>query len=254
MTSLYYCSTAIYAFTTDLESCKQIDDLAICSIAKGNPHLKVININNCNKIGDVAMVALGLNCHELISLSMAHCYKISNRGVEELSEGTPRLQSLNLTSCRLVDEHCLLKLCTNSTVISLLVLDNLQSHFKIETLHSIRHLLHFATVASTFYGLKPIDDILYAKLKAQQKFFKDGAATHIQCVLRTKLAKNHISRVLFNLQNNAAKVLGKRVRVFILRKRLKDWSKEFKEKTNAANIINSNVKIVLAKHVSFFKN
>ena len=70
----------------NLANCKQIDDVAICSIAKGkfaeinailysranivnhtgNPHLKVLNLNYCIKIGDVAMVAIGLHCHEII--------------------------------------------------------------------------------------------------------------------------------------------------------------------------------------------
>ena len=261
----------------NLAYCKQIDDVAICSIAKGtfaeiiafsysrantlnyigNPHLKVLNLNYCNKIGDVAMVAIGLHCHEIMSISMAHCYKISNTGLENMSEGTPRLQTLNLTSCRLVNEHCLLKLCTNATVISLLILDNLQANFKLETLHSIRHLLHYATVATTFYGLKPIDDILYAKLKAQHAFFRDGAATHIQCVLRAKLAKKQVSRMLFTLQNNSSKIIGKLARQYILKKRVKQWSLEYRRQVEAATVINRNAKIAIAKmkaeKVRFFK-
>ena len=78
---------------------------------------------------------------------------------------------------RLVNEHMMLAVSKNCTVLCLLVLENCQSRFKVTTLVSLRNVLTYARVADEFYGLKPMDHIIYEKLKAQTRFFKDGAAT-----------------------------------------------------------------------------
>ena len=193
------------------------------------------------------MSAIGIHCSKLLSLNLTRCYKITNRGVILLSEGTPALQALNLTSVRLVNEHMMLKVSKNCTVLCLLILENCQSRFKMSTLVSLRNLLKYARVADEFYGLMPIDNIIYEKLKAQTRFFKDGAATHIQCMMRVNFAKKLHEKKKKDFLNKMSRRIGRFARVYILKKKVAEWASEYKRRFAAGQVINSNIRIFLAK-------
>jgi hypothetical protein len=231
----------------NMEGCKKLADLAVCALAKGSPNLQVLNLTDCHEVGDVALSALGIHCHKLLSLNLTRCFKVTNRGLTLLSEGTPALQALNLTSVRLVNEHVMLAICKNCTVLSLLVLDRLEANFSLRTLMELKNIMNYAVVASEFYGLRPIDNILYEKMKSQDRFFKDGAATHIQCMLRIGLAHKAVQKKLFDLHNNAACVIGAWLRRCILSKRRVEWAQEYRRRFNASLVINGNARVWLAR-------
>jgi hypothetical protein len=231
----------------NLEGLKRLSDLAVVALAKGSPNLQVLNLTDCWNVGDVAMSAIGIHCPKLLSLNLTRCYKITNRGIVLLSEGTPALQALNLTSVRLVNEHMMLAVSKNCTVLCLLVLENCQSRFKVTTLVSLRNVLTYARVADEFYGLKPMDHIIYEKLKAQTRFFKDGAATHIQCMLRVNFAKKMHERKKRDFKNSMSSRIGRCARLYILKKRTAGWACEYRRKFAAAQVINGNARVFLAR-------
>ena len=81
---------------------------------------------------------------------------------------------------------------------------------------------------------------------------------HIYNVFCAKLAKKQVIRMRYQLQNNSSKIIGKFVRQFILKKQVKEWSREHRKQVEAATVINRNAKITIAKmkaaKVRFFKD
>ena len=146
----------------------------------------VLNIShNSELVTNLSMKIIGNNMPKLISLNIAHNRKITDAGLAYVAKGCVAIQAINLSSLgRLTTPgiYTLLQLRANS--LKLINMNGLQGTLPISLLLPLCKHLPYAEPALTFYGFKPINDVVHQKLISQWKFIEHAAAAKLQAGMR----------------------------------------------------------------------
>ena len=153
---------------------------------KHHGNVLVLNLSlNSDLVTDRSMKIIGSSMNLLLSLNVAKNRKITDVGVSAMAQGCVRIQAVNLSGLGELTTpgiYTLLRLRSQS--LKLLNLSGLQGTLPTSLLHPLCKHLPYAQVATTFYGFRPISDVIHQKLIQQQMFIEHAAAAKLQAGMR----------------------------------------------------------------------
>ncbi|XP_049810168.1 F-box/LRR-repeat protein 20-like [Schistocerca nitens] len=87
--------------TLHLQSCDQLTDAGIVSLAEHQNHLLELDLSACSRVGDVAVNSISDKLVHLESLNLRNCRSLTDSGVSTLNK-LKKLRNLNLSHCEQV--------------------------------------------------------------------------------------------------------------------------------------------------------
>ena len=163
----------------NLNECNLLTDASLVPIFKANKLLRLVSLRNVTGVNTKVIVALGKNCPDLVSLNLFRCDKVGNKGLEALGKGCCHLQCLNLSGLDKLTEEPLVTLTNNCRGLLMLNLTGI-SAITVNGLNALVHGMDKVELASSFVGIKPMDNHVEKKLVGHIDMIKDDAITHIK--------------------------------------------------------------------------
>ena len=185
---------------------------------KHHGNVLVLNISlNSDLVTDRSMKIIGSSMNLLLSLNVAKNRKITDAGVSAMAQGCVRIQAVNLSGLgKLTTPGIYTLLRLRSQSLKLLNLSGLQGTLPTSLLHPLCKHLPYAQIATTFYGFRPISDVIHQKLIQQQTFIEHAAAAKLQAGMRGSYDRAKV-RLLKHVMANRIQVAW---RMYSARKKL----------------------------------
>ncbi len=163
----------------NLNECSQLTEAALVPIFKANKDLRLVSLRNVPGVGTKTIVALGKHCPKLVSLNLFRCERVANKGIEALGRGCKHLQSLNLSGLNKLTEEPMVELTNNCRGLLMLNLTGI-SAITVNGLNALVRGMDKVELASSYVGIKPVDNHVEKKLTGHIDMIKDDAITHIK--------------------------------------------------------------------------
>ncbi len=223
----------------------RVSRTALCRTLRGQGRLVVLNLaHNPLLVDDMTCSVLGANCAFLSSLCLARCSLVTNLGLSHVAVGCRRIQCLDLTGLGRLTAHGLLHLVNKrAATLVLLNLTGLQGSMPSDLILPLASKLPYAVKAESFYGFKPVDDVLHQKLLDQEGFIEAAAAASVQAGVRGARDRARVQL----LRRRMAVVIQHKWRVCRERRSLHARGRRFEARWAAVRVLQQNVRIVLER-------
>jgi hypothetical protein len=219
-------------------------------------YIKVLNIsNNSTIITNKSLKCIGKYMINILSLNISYNKLISDKGIHSIALGCTKIQAINMTALgKLTTPGIYLLLQLRSNSIKLVNLNGLQGNLPVSLLPSLKKHLPYCDIATSFYGFKPIDNVVHKKLIDQWNFIENAAAAMLQAGIRGCYDRVKV-RLLKNVMTNRIQLCWYRYKAYkeynnrvieitnekIASKKLVHWMRIILERIhNKKNIIKRN--------------